>query len=346
MGAYKPPLEGRHPERNLLLDFNERTLPVAECVQKALIDYIAKGLIQMYPSYGDTVEKIGAYCSVPSDQIMLTNGSDQGIDLIFRAACREGDEAIIPGPGFAMYNQCAGIENLNIISPQYRRETGFPTEGVLDALSPKTKIICIANPNNPCGTVISREDIVQILKAAPEAAVLVDECYFEYAGETVADLVDIYPNLLITRTFSKTWGMPSLRLGYVISSAENIRALLNVRGPYDVNQLAIVAVRAALLVPEQTLDYVNEVMQQSKPFFEGFLLKEGIEFWPSGANFIWVFVDNPNAIQQYLQSHQILVRPKQDADGRTGLRITLGTLEQTQHLVDVLTRALGLSEVE
>lgn len=340
IGAYTPPLDGRDPHKFTLLDFNERTVPLSAVVQEALVDYIRAGRLQMYPAYGDIVPVIAGYCRVQPEQLMITNGSDQGIDLIIRSACREGDEAIIPGPGFAMYSQCAKIENLVIHEPSYSREQGFPTAAVLAVISERTRVICIANPNNPSGTVVRREDIIHIAKAAPQACILVDECYYEYFGETVADLVDQLPNLTITRTFSKTWGMPSLRLGYVISCADNIRALLNVRGPYDVNQLAIVAIRAALEHPDYMRDYVREVMQESKPRIEQFLCSNGVDFWPSGANYLWTFPSSPEQVSRVLMEHAILVRPKADVNGRVGLRITVGTAEQTDRLLDALREAL------
>lgn len=336
MSAYKPPLDGRDPHAHLLLDFNERTLPISEVVQDALITYIRSGRLQMYPAYGDTVDLIANYCGVPAEQVMITNGSDQGIDLIIRAACREGEEAIIPGPSFPIYVHCAKIENLKIHEPLYTREQGFPTDQVIAAITPQTRLICFGNPNNPSGTVVPRADIIRMLEAAPQAVVLVDECYYEYFGESVVDLVGRYPNLVITRTFSKTWGMPSLRLGYIISHPDNIRALLNVRGPYDINQMAIVAIRAALAHPEYTRAYVAEVMSEAKPTLESFLVEAGIPFWPSGANYVWMFPADADAINRVLLQHNILVRPKADADGRMGLRITVGTVEQTRHLIAVL----------
>ncbi len=336
MGAYKPPLDGRDATRHLLLDFNERTLPITEVIQRALVDYIGSGRMQMYPYYGDIAERLGEYCGVPAEQIMITNGSDQGIDLIIRAACREQDEAIIPAPGFPMYTQCAKVENLKILQPSYTRDGGFPTQAVLDAITEKTKVICIANPNNPSGTVVAREDIVAIAKRSPQAAILVDECYYEYFGETVSDLVEVLPNLVITRTFSKTWGIPSLRFGYVISKADNIAALLNVRGPYDINQLAVVAARAALDHPEDIQAYVREVMDEAKPMLEQFLGQRGIQTWPSGANFVWAFPKNAEAIAAGLEQADILVRPKADLEGVMGLRMTVGTVPQTQRLIDQL----------
>ena len=155
MSAYAPPLEGRDPTTHTLLDFNERTRPVSKKVQDALVDYIRSGRLQMYPSYSDVVQKIAQYANVPSEQLMITNGSDQGIDLVFRAACSPGDEVIIPSPSFAMYTQCAGVENAKIIAPHYTKEHGYPKTEVLNAISEKTKLIVISNPNNPCGSLTS-----------------------------------------------------------------------------------------------------------------------------------------------------------------------------------------------
>ncbi|VUD68011.1 Histidinol-phosphate aminotransferase [Thalassocella blandensis] len=341
MSAYTPPLEGRDPQQYLLLDFNERTLPVSENVQRALIEYISSGRMQMYPAYGDIVPRLAEYVGVEPSHLMITNGSDQGIELLFRATCSAGDEVIIPVPSFAMYHQCAKVENAKIIEPQYTRETGFPVEGVLSVISDRTKIICIANPNNPSGVAISRENILRIAEAAKHAAVLVDECYFEYSQETVVDCLVSHPNLFITRTFSKTWGMPSLRFGYLMASEANIQALLTVRGPYDVNQLAVVAAGAALSEPEVTERYVTEVMRESKPMFEAFLDAQAISYWPSHANFVWLFPQAPERVEQALVAAGILVRPKADFEGRMGLRVTLGTREQTERLISVLQGVLA-----
>lgn len=336
MKAYTPPLEGRNKADYTLLDFNERTVPVSNEVKQALIDFINNDSLQQYPAYGDLTEQIAAYCHVNSDQVMITNGSDQGIDLIFRAACQAGDEVIVPSPGFAMYSQCAGIENLKLVQPHYSRVNGFPVDEVLGAISPATRLIVISNPNNPCGTLIPAETILRIARAAPDTAVMVDECYFEYSQVTVADCLSSHPNLLITRTFSKTWGLPTIRLGYVLSAAENIRALLNIRGPYDINQFAVVAARVALENPEYMRDYVHEVMQQSKPLLEQFLDERQISYWASGANYLWLFPEHPQSVNEQLQKNGILVRPKADIDGNLGLRVTVGTLTQTRHLIDIL----------
>lgn len=340
MVAYAPPLEGRNPKDFTLLDFNERTIPVSEPIKQAMIDYIQSDSLQQYPHYGDINQRLADYCEVDAEQVMISNGSDQGIDLIIRATCNVGDEAIIPRPSFAMYEQVAKVENLTIRSPLYQREQGYPVAEVIAAINDKTKLIVISNPNNPCGTLVPEGDILAIAKAAPQAAILVDECYFEYSQATVAQHLNDYRNIVITRTFSKTWGLPSVRFGYVLSARENIQALLNVRGPYDINQLAVVAAFAALDNPDYTRSYVSEVMTQSKPRLEAFLDDNGIHYWPSAANYLWIFPSDPERLNQFLRQATILVRPKQDADGRTGLRITVGTLEQTEALLAVLAQAI------
>lgn len=336
MQPYLPPLEGRSAKKHLLLDFNERTLPVDPAIEKALIKYIRSGSLQKYPAYGDIVARIAKYAGVSDSNLMITNGSDQGIDLAIRAICNSGDEAIIPAPSFAIYRQFAETENATILEPLYTQEGGYPTSDVISLTNSKTRLIVISNPNNPSGTSVSREDIESILQAAPNTVVLVDECYYEYLGETVVDLCDTYSNLIVTRTFSKTWGLSSLRLGFLVSNTENIEQLLKIRGPYDVNQLAVIAVEAALENPDYTKDYVKEVMKKSKPALEKWCKGRKIEYWPSVANFLWTFPPQASELADYLQSKNILVRPKKDALGRMGLRINLGSMKQTEVLIKTL----------
>lgn len=333
MSAYKPPLEGRDATIHTLLDFNERTIPVSGPVVAALQAFIAQGRLQQYPAYGDIVQRLAAYAGVSAERLMITNGSDQGIDLVFRAVSKPRAEAIIAGPSFAIYRQCAKVEAMQLIEPQYTRANGYPLDQVLAALTPNTTIVVIANPNNPCGTPVPPEAVAQIAQAAPQASILVDECYYEYSQTSCVGLLNQWSNLFITRTFSKTWGIPSLRFGYLMAAPDSIRALHNVRGPYDINQLAIVAAEAALDNPDYTAQYVDEVMTRAKPRLEQWLDEQKIDYWPSRANYLWAFPDNAEALATYLAKQNILVRPK--ADGNLlGLRITIGTREQVQYLID------------
>jgi len=173
MSAYLPPLEGRDPKQFTLLDFNERTIDVVEPVRQALHDLIEGGRLQMYPSYGDITQQIADYCGVLNEQVMITNGSDHGIDLIIRSACQAGDEIIIPGPSFAMYSQCAKIENLTILEPQYTLEGGYPIDEVIAAVSESTRVVVLSNPNNPSGTLVDPDDVVRVWWFSPTPTTLV-----------------------------------------------------------------------------------------------------------------------------------------------------------------------------
>lgn len=346
LAPYQPPLAGRGQKGQTLLDFNERTLPPPKEIAEALKEYIDGGHMQRYPSYGDLQEVIAAYAGVPPEQCLFTNGSDQGIDLVVRCCCEKGTEVVIPAPTFPMYDQAAQSEGLVIRRPSFTREGGFPLKEALAAVGPNTSLIVLSNPNNPTGTNIPREDILKIARECPRCAILVDECYYEFmdAKETVKDEVANLPNLFVCRTFSKSWGIPALRMGYLLSAKENVAALSAVRGPYDVNQLAVVACQAALKCQQYVVDYAEEVMNRAKPKLEEFLRSKGIEFWPSWANFIFCYFSNPLPLEAKLRTRGFLVRPKKDAEGVMGLRVSVGTVEQIEMFITILEELLDERE--
>ena len=167
MSPYKPPLEGRSAGDYLLLDFNERTTPLPSHVQDALVGYVRGERPHRYPEYGDILEKLAAYVGVNSDQLLLTNGSDQGIEVVFRAVTEPGEEAIVPGPTFAMLKHCAELQGLKIHAPVYTDSYQYPFDEVMSALSERTRIITVCNPNSPHGTVLEKEKVIQLAEAAP-----------------------------------------------------------------------------------------------------------------------------------------------------------------------------------
>jgi len=344
---YLPPLDGRDIHKHTLLDFNERTVAVPNHIIDALKEHLDTKGLRCYPAYGDLAAVMAKQYGVRTEECIFTNGSDQGIELVVRCCCKPGTEAIIPAPTFAMYEQAALTEGLTIRRPFFKKETGFPTEEVLALVGPQTSLIVLSNPNNPTGTAISRANICRIAEKAPHCAILVDECYYEFMKEavgefesTVKDEICRYTNIFVCRTFSKTWGFPSLRIGAVLSAEANIRAMGSVRGPYDVNQLAPVAVRAALANNQYMTDYVGEVMNRSKPKFESYLRSIQVDFWTSCSNYIFCYFDNPTPLESGLRSKNILVRPKKDEKGILGLRITMGTVEQTDNLIEALNELL------
>lgn len=335
MSSYNPPLAGRRGFNGILLDFNERTLPPSPKVQKVIQDLLRTNKLQLYPEYGELAEKLARYVEVDKDQILVTNGSDQAIDLIFRTFTEAGDTVIIPTPSFAMFYQSAQIVGNKILQPLYTKaDLSFPLEEVLGMINESIKLIVVCNPNNPTGTLVSIEDIEKIAQKASNSIVLVDEAYFEFSGVTAVPLIKKYPNMIVTRTLSKAFGLPSLRVGYVIASEVYISELLKVRGPYDVNMIAYTAANAALDDFKGIQGYVNEVMTQAKPMIEEFFTKNNITFYPSSANFI-LFEANNEQVEQLLKENGILVRPQNKTNMENTLRLSIGTMDQMKQFIKV-----------
>lgn len=346
MKAYTPPLEDRKrfsQNGGLLLDFNERTIPPSNAVIQA-VRQTAETNLKDYPEYGDLLEKIAKYSGVNPNQVMITNGSDQGMDLIFRAFTFTNDKVIIPSPSFAMYSQCAQIAENQIISPEYNPDLSFPLDQVLDQIDKSTKLVVICNPNNPTGTLVELSDVEKVLSKAlnNRALVYVDEAYFEFAKLSAVSLIDKYPNLIITRTFSKAFGFPALRIGYTISSKNNIDEMLKIRGPYDVNSLAVAAAYTALDDSSYVETYVEEVMNEAKPMLETYFEEKGIKFYPSSANFILFQPEDQKEMFQYLLDQGIRTRPRKGPNIDGSIRICIGTVEQTKKVIEVFEKRESL----
>ena len=343
MSHYKPPLEGRASKDFLLLDFNERTVPSSTKVKEALKRFIDSDRLQVYPEYGDLEDKIAKYAGVNPGEAMVTNGGDQGIDVICRAFLDEGDKTIIPFPEFAMHYQSAGIQGSEILEPKYKEEGKLPLDEILELMDDeKVKLIIFSNPNNPTGISTEISDVERILKKAKEKgiALLHDEAYFEFSGVTAKDLIENYDNLYIIRTFAKAFGLVATRVGYIISQKNNIQELLKIRGPYDVNMFAKTAVSAALEDKGYMEDYAKEVMELSKPKLENFLEEKDIYFFPSKANFLFLKIENPEEVIGKLKDKGILVRPKTGPDGKKSIRISIGNIKDTKKFIEAFSEAI------
>lgn len=336
MKPYLPPLSGRRTFDGLLLDFNERTQSPSKNVQKALNDLINTPTLQVYPEYGELEEKLAQYVGVDTDQIMLTDGSDRAIDIIFRTFTDAGDRVIIPTPSFAMFYQSALVVGNTIVTPAYdKKNMAFPTDEVLGAINEKIKLIVLCSPNNPTGTSIPMSDIEKIAKAAQGAIVMVDEAYFEFSHVTAVGLIKNNPNIIVTRTFSKAYGLAALRIGYIIAAREYIAELAKVRGPYDVNMPAYVAAEAALDDLRTMQKYVDEVMKVAKPQVEKFFTDNNIQYYKSSANLILFKPESPDFVEKVLRENGILVRPQNKPGIEGTIRVTVGTATQAEYFIKV-----------
>lgn len=335
MKSYNPPLSGRREFSGMLLDFNERTLPPSSKVQKAIQNLLRSNKLQLYPEYGELERKLAQYSGVNTDQIIITNGSDQAIDLIFRTFTEAGNTVIIPTPSFAMFYQSAQIIGNKILRPLYKKEDlSFPLEESLGLINESVKLIVICNPNNPTGTLVSTDNIQKIAQKARNAIILVDEAYFEFSGVTAVSLINKYPNIIVTRTLSKAFGLPSLRLGYIITSKTYINELLKVRGPYDVNMVALTSALAAIEDLKDVQKYAMEVMTQAKPMVGEFFIRNNITFYQSAGNFL---LYRPLLKEEggILKENGFLVRPQDKTNIEDTLRLSIGTVDQMRQFIEV-----------
>ncbi len=339
--SYKPPLNGRRSFDGVCLDFNERTKELSSKVARALQQLDAKDAI-MYPEYdGMLEEKIASYLDVEQDQIVVTNGSDTAIDLIFRNFVETNDPVVLPTPSFAMFEQSAKAAGANINYAVYEQpDSTLFSRQYADQIDADTKLVVICNPNNPTGGLISVSEIESLADAYPDTAILVDEAYAEFSGVSVVSLVKTCPNIIVTRTFSKAFGLAALRVGYVVANpavAEKIRILA---GPYGVNMLAYETAQVALDDWEATKKYIGEVMKLAKPMTEQFLKQNDIKFYDSSANFVLLKPANSDKTYQKLKRAGFLVRPQSKPGIEGCIRLTIGTKQQMESFITVYRKEL------
>jgi histidinol-phosphate aminotransferase len=244
-------------------------------------------------------------------------------------------------PTYTMYEVYASATDARAVTVQAAEDLQFPFERLLSAITPRTKIVAIANPNSPSGSVATREQIVEIARRAPDAVVLVDEAYFHFFGETVMDLVGSVPNLIVARTFSKAYGLAGLRLGVLAGPVELMKWVRRVLSPYSVNSLALACLPAALEDTAYLDWYVGEVLA-AREEFEAALDELRVRRWPSAANFVLVEIGEKHRdFVRLMSAGGVLVRDRSNDPGCDGcVRITIGTREQMRDAVVVLRRTM------
>ena len=327
MAPYSPPTSGRAGK--LRLDFNENTVGCSPRVISYLMERLNAETLTVYPEYEAARAALAGYFQVPESQFLLTNGTDEAIQVLVNTYAGESDEVILLHPSYAMYRFYSEVAGAEIKSLDYRpADLAFPLEELLAAVTPRTRAILISNPNNPTGTGIGVGPIVQILERAPHAAVLIDEAYYEFCGVTALRLIERYPNLFVSRTFSKAFGMAALRLGCLFSQPGNVSIARKAQSPYSVNLLAAIAVRAAVEDTDYLNRYVRQALQARDLLYQGFAAR-GIQAYPSQANFVLFRAgDRSAAIRDALRERGVLVRDRSyEIPGC--VRVTAGTPEQT-----------------
>lgn len=342
MNPYHPPLGNRD---RLRLDFNENTVACSPAVREALKRITAESLT-CYPEREPVEAMVAAHLGVNPENLALTNGVDEAIHVLFEAFLDAGDELLLPVPTYTMYEVYASATDAKIVAVHADTTLEFPFERLMAAITPQTKVVAIANPNSPAGSVATRAQIVAIAERAPQAIVLVDEAYYHFHGETAIDMIDMLPNLVVARTFSKAYGLAGLRVGLLAGGVENMRWIRRVLSPYSVNQVALAVLPAALADTAYLGNYVAEVLA-ARVEFEAALDTMGIRRWPSRANFVLVEIGARHAeFVRRMHEAGVLVRDRSSDPGCDGcVRITIGTREQMRRAIAAIDAAMETIEL-
>ena len=242
MHEYHPPLAGR---QGLPLDFNENTDGCSPRVLARIREITAEELAR-YPERETVEAMVAAQLGLPPEQVLLTNGVDEAIHLLCETYLEPSHEVIVVTPTFSMYEIFAEATGAKVVSVQSGEDLRFPFEKTLQSITPATRLIAVASPNNPTGGVTTREQLLTIASAAPDAAVLIDEAYYEFHGKTVLSEVVGQQSLFVARTFSKAYGLAGLRIGILAGPLQQMPMVRRVSSPYSVNTVALTALPVAL----------------------------------------------------------------------------------------------------
>ncbi|MDD4143212.1 MAG: histidinol-phosphate transaminase [Prolixibacteraceae bacterium] len=284
-------------------------------------------------------KKIAAIKGVQREQIFLGNGSDEPIDLIFRAFCNPGiDNIVTINPTYGMYEVAAGINDIEVKKVPLTEKFELDASLIFSATDEKTKIIFLCSPNNPTGNCFDRDEILKIIRSF-EGIVLLDEAYIDFApAKSLLPELNNYSNLIILHTFSKAWGMAGIRLGMAFATSEIISVLTKIKYPYNLNILTQTKAMELLSNKKQLNKWVKIIIAERDKL--AILLQQlpfVVEVYPSDANFLLVKMHDANGIHNYLMERGIIVRNRSNVHLCEGsLRITVGSPSENEILIKAL----------
>jgi len=305
----------------------------------------ALGGVNLYPDGNGYYlkQKLAAKLGVEPANLILGNGSNELIEFVGHALLAPGEDVVVAQYCFAVYPIVTKLFGANLITVP-ARNYGHDLAAMLKAITPRTRIVFVANPNNPTGTRAPREEVIRFINAVPaEVLVVMDEAYIEFLNDPVelSPLVhqNVRPNLILLRTFSKIYGLAGLRVGYGIGNAGFVVALEKIRQPFNLNLLAQTAALAAL----DDVEHIRKTRQNNfagLEFFERAFRGLKLEFIPSAANFILVRVGEGQRVFEALQKQGVIVRPMGGYQLPEWIRITIGTPKENERCLTALKTAL------
>ena len=328
----------------LRLHLNENTAGCSPAVF-AVLQALTREQVAQYPDYARATEACARYFGVDAGWLALTNGLDEGLHAVAQAAAlaglREGAAratALFVEPAFEMYQACADAAGLGVGRVPLRPNFGFPTEDLLAAIGPHTRLIYLNDPHNPTGLAIPPGAIARIAAAAAHAIVLVDEAYAEFSGRTtIGPLLHAHGNLVVGRTFAKAHGLAGLRAGALIAAPSTLEPIRRVLPPYSLNVAAAHALDAAVGDRDYLAWFVAQA-DASRRLIYDYCDRARLTCWPSEANFVLVRIGpSAPAIVAALAARGILVRDRSTQPGCAGcIRIAAGLVEHTARCLSAL----------
>jgi histidinol-phosphate aminotransferase len=339
--AALPPYQSLISSRaGLNLDLNEN---LASCSPRVLarLRTLSAADVARYPQRELGERAVARFLSVAPEQLLLTNGVDETLTVLFATYLGEASEILLADPTFVMYHVLGQAFGAQRVCVPPTRDFAFPAAEVLARISPRTRVIAIANPNNPTGTAACSGDLTRIAEAAPDAAVLIDEAYLEFHGETLLAEIRHHPNLFVARTFSKAYGLAGLRLGALIGPSEQIGYIRRFCPPFNVNAAALACLEEALADQAFVSGYVAQV-KLGRERIETLCQDLRLQYWPSRANFVLVRVGTSSAaFVEGMQRRGIMVRDSSASPGCAGcVRITVPAGDQMRVLTVAMRETL------
>ena len=338
------------PGDGLRLHLNENTGGCSPRVIEA-IRTLTPTDIAAYPDYKKAVLTCAEYFQVNPEELLLTNGLDEGILMValanFGRAYDPEQEAIVPVPAFDPYLTATAAVGAKVIRVPPGPNFAFPVDEVITAISPKTRLIFLNTPNNPTGQIIPHQIIRRVIDAAPQATVLVDEAYVEFANGSFLDELSQHSNVVLGRTFSKAYGMAGMRIGCLIAKPGTIDPIRKVIPIFNMNVVAITAMQAAVKDQSFLPAYTAEVKESRQRLYEA-CRRLDLEYWESSANFVLVRVGKlaPKVVAA-LDTRGIHVRDRsQDPYSPGCIRITAGVLSHTDEAIKALEANVSSGLIE
>ncbi|QEK11911.1 histidinol-phosphate transaminase [Crassaminicella thermophila] len=325
------------------LDANENPYNLLDILKEKFIENIDNLNINRYPDTNsdELRELLAEYVDVKKENILCGNGSDEIIQVIINTFVDKDEYVITHSPTFSMYKIFTNIAGGKILEVLSNSSFQINVDEIIkEAKFKKAKVIFLCNPNNPTGTVISKEEIERVIRKT-EAIVVVDEAYYEFLGETVVDLVNVYDNLIVLRTLSKAFALAGARIGYGIASEKIMDVLYRVKPPYNLSTFSQEIGKLFIENVDLVKNYIQKIKEE-RLFLQKELKKiEYIEVFPTGSNFVLVRSEKAKRIVEEFKKEGLSIRDFTKEDLlRNCFRITVGTREESNRLLELFKKVV------